>query len=86
VLRLIAQPGNLPDIPKLSPALTDFINLCLKREPHKRPSARDLLAHEFINVAPASKCYDTIRTSTINFSLRESLALKGSEEEGKKEL
>lgn len=85
VLRLIAQPGNLPDIPKLTPGLTDFVLLCLKREPNKRPTAKDLLAHEFINVASPSKCYDSIRTSTINFSIRESLALKNSEEE-KKEL
>lgn len=80
VLKLIAKPGNLPDIPRLSPALNDFVLLCLRREPHKRPTARDLLAHEFINAASPNKCYDSIRTSSNNFSVRESIATKFTEE------
>ena len=80
VLKLIAEPGNLPDIPKLSPKLKDFLLLCLRREPHKRPSAKDLLCHEFITSTTINKCYDSIRTSANILSVRESIAAKPEEE------
>jgi serine/threonine protein kinase len=83
VLKLIAEPGNLPDIPKISTVLKEFLLLCLTREPHKRPSARDLLCHEFITSSTVNKCYDSVRTSANVFSVRESVAVK---EEQKKAL
>ncbi|OMJ88830.1 hypothetical protein SteCoe_9129 [Stentor coeruleus] len=70
VLRLIAIEHNIPDIPKVSPELENFISLCLKRNPKKRPSALQLLEHSFIKTASAAKCYDSIRTSANNFSNR----------------
>ncbi|OMJ65406.1 hypothetical protein SteCoe_38283 [Stentor coeruleus] len=72
VLRLIAKPGNMPDMPRVSSSLMDFISRCLQRDPEKRATAKELLAHEFIIVTPPAKCYDSIRTSANNLSVNSS--------------
>ena len=48
VLKLIAQPDNLPGVPECSEHLESFITCCLQREPKMRPTVRQLLSHPFI--------------------------------------
>jgi mitogen-activated protein kinase kinase kinase ANP1 len=63
VLKLISKPNNLPDIPKVSEDLNDFILSCLRRRPEDRLTAKELLDHKFIRASGVAKCYDSIRTS-----------------------
>jgi len=68
----IASSQDLPAIPDtLSPDASEFILLCLQRDPAARPSAEDLLKHPFValdrdRVVPAlaaDPAYDFIRMS-----------------------
>jgi len=48
-LYFIANSGQYPKFPShLSPVAIDFLKACFTRDPEKRPSAEDLLKHEFI--------------------------------------
>ncbi|CAG9316540.1 unnamed protein product [Blepharisma stoltei] len=48
VLRMISAPDNFPDIPEqCSNSLHDLICKCLKRNPLARPTAKEILNHEF---------------------------------------
>ena len=73
VLKLIAKPKNLPKFPKVSVALRDFIGQCLQREPERRPTAQELMNHEFIIQGTAARCYDSIRSSSIAISVKNSI-------------
>lgn len=42
------DPPTLPKNDKLSKPFYDFVNLCLQKDPAKRPSAKDLLRHKFL--------------------------------------
>ncbi|GAX75900.1 hypothetical protein CEUSTIGMA_g3343.t1 [Chlamydomonas eustigma] len=49
VIFRIASSQELPAIPEtLSPAASEFVLLCLQRDPALRPSAEQLLAHPFV--------------------------------------
>lgn len=46
----VASSNDLPQIPDaLSDVGKDFLRLCLQRDPAKRPSAEELLAHSFVS-------------------------------------
>eukprot|EP00798_Chlamydomonas_sp_ICE-L_P022851 gene22851-30025_t len=46
----IASSQDLPSIPEsLSPEASEFVMLCLQRDPAARPAAQDLLQHPFVN-------------------------------------
>jgi len=48
-LYFIANSGQYPKFPShLSPLAIDFLKACFTRDPEKRPSAEELLKHEFI--------------------------------------
>eukprot|EP01087_Luapelamoeba_hula_P013335 TRINITY_DN380_c0_g1_i1.p1 TRINITY_DN380_c0_g1~~TRINITY_DN380_c0_g1_i1.p1 ORF type:complete len:410 (-),score=71.83 TRINITY_DN380_c0_g1_i1:172-1401(-) len=52
-LFLITTKG-IPDLKepsKWSPTFREFVNLCLEKDPEKRPSADELLSHPFMNTA-----------------------------------
>jgi serine/threonine protein kinase len=65
VLYLIAKKDRIPDIPKVSECLKDFLIKCLNRDPLMRPTASELLNHEFVAQASVTRCYDSIRTSGV---------------------
>lgn len=73
VLKLIAKKDRLPDMPKCSQKLKNFISMCLQRDPYLRPNAEELLTHEFILQDSVAKCYDSIRSSTNVVSLKNSI-------------
>ena len=43
---------SLPESDATSPAFADLLGLCLCKDPVRRPSARDLLCHPFLNPPP----------------------------------
>ena len=65
VLQMIAKKGSLPDLPQVSDYLKDFILKCLNREPELRPTASELLNHEFLVHGSVTRCYDSIRASGV---------------------
>lgn len=69
VLNLIAKKDSLPTIPQGSAALKDFITKCLNRDPSLRPSASILLDHEFIQLNSVTRCYNSIRSSSLKASI-----------------
>ena len=51
----IASSQELPAIPEtLSPEASEFILLCLQRDPAARPSADELLKHPFVSDVPGN--------------------------------
>ena len=76
ILKLLTEPGRIPDVPKVSGELRDFIAKCLERDPLCRPSATELLKHAFLDAGESPKCYDGIRTSSRTPSLNSSSAEK----------
>ena len=74
VLKLISKPNNLPKIPKVSTELRDFIVQCLRRDPALRPTAQELMNHEFIMQGSAVRCYDSIRSSSNVISMKTSIS------------
>jgi len=47
VLKLISTPNNYPIIPKCSRSLKGLIHMCLQRDQFLRPTAQQVLEHEF---------------------------------------
>ena len=76
ILKMIAEPGRIPDLPKVSRELRDFIVKCLQRDPIYRPSAKDMLKHAFLAAGNPPMCYNGIRTSSRSPSLNSSNAEK----------
>ena len=48
VLKIIALPMSVPEIPQCSKELKNFLTLCLNRNQDERPTAEQLINHEFI--------------------------------------
>lgn len=75
VLKLIAEPNNLPVIPAVTRDLEDFLEKCLQRNPDYRLTAKELLRHRFLTAEGPPKCYSSIRASsycnTVNTSIVE---------------
>ena len=49
VIKYVKCASNFPDIPKCSNELFDFLNKCFSRSPILRPTAEQLLQHEFLH-------------------------------------
>ncbi|CAG9336267.1 unnamed protein product [Blepharisma stoltei] len=76
VLRLISLSHSLPTIPKVSQSLQDLILKCLNRDPQLRPSARELLRHDFFRAIEDETVTSTIPVKSEQRSLqKESLIL-----------
>ena len=48
VLKIIALPMSVPEIPQCSKELKNFLTLCLNRNQDERPTAEQLINHDFI--------------------------------------
>ncbi len=48
----IGLTDEIPEVPEnLSASLKDMIKLCLKRDPDERPTASQLMEHEFLKTS-----------------------------------
>lgn len=60
-------PPTLKEPPKWSKEFNDFVSLCLQKDPTLRPSADDLLKHQFITQAVATA--DSVIAALVEISL-----------------
>ena len=49
---MAAQAPTLPDAADFSDGFAEFLNLCLDKDPKRRPSANDLLKHPWVRSYP----------------------------------
>ena len=58
----IAESETLPPFPeKISPELVKFLTVCFERDPEKRPSAEQLLQHDWITASKARKNINSVK-------------------------